>query len=205
MKKAHPPYFDYIYLMDSLHKYASRKSKLTTMIKSGEVIKLRRGLFLDGSSTDYSIKTLANKIYGPSYISFEYALSYYNLIPERVETVTCASYGKNKSRRFDTQVGSFLYKSIPQAVYPYGITRQEEGNNPFLIATKEKALCDTLSKIRGVNSMKALMAGLFENLRLDREEISTLNMKDISFLVPLYRKKVLALFMQYLNKETARA
>lgn len=205
MKKAHPPYFDYIYLMDSLHEYASRKSKLTTMIKSGEVIKLRRGLFLDGSSTDYSIKTLANKICGPSYISFEYALSYYNLIPERVETVTCASYGKNKNKRFDTPVGSFLYRSIPRAVYPYGITRQEEGNNPFLIATKEKALCDTLSKIRGVSSMKALVVRLFENLRIDGGELSALNLKDIAFLAPLYRKKILALFLQYLEKEAARA
>ena len=205
MDKLQTPYFDYIYLMDSLREYASRKSKLTTMIKSGEVIKLRRGLFLDGRSTDYSIKTLANKVYGPSYISFEYALSYYNLIPERVETVTCASYGKNKTKRFDTPVGSFLYRSIPRVIYPYGITRQEEGSNPFLIATKEKALCDTLSKIRGVSSMKALMVRLFDDLRIDRGELSELDLKDIAFLVPLYRRKVLALFLQYLQKEAARA
>jgi len=204
MKKAHTPYLDYIYLMDSLHDYASPKSKLTTMIKSGEVIKLRRGLFLD-SSTDYSIKTLANKIYGPSYISFEYALSYYNLIPERVETVTCASFSKNKSRRFDTPVGSFLYKNIPRAAYPYGITRIEEGNNPFLIATKEKALCDTLSKISGVTSIKALAVRLFENLRIEREELSAINLKDIALLAPLYKIKTVALFLQYLQKEAARA
>ncbi len=205
MNRPHPPYYDYIYLMDSLHDYASPKSKLTTMIRSGEVIKLRRGLFLDGSSKDYSIKTLANKIYGPSYISFEYALSHYNLIPERVETVTCASYGKNKNKRFDTPLGPFLYRAIPRAVYPYGITRQQEGDNPFLIATKEKALCDTLSKIRGVSSMKAFMSMLFDNLRIDREELSTLNLKDMAFLAPLYRKKIVALFLQYLQKEAARA
>ncbi len=205
MEKPHPPYYDHIYLMDSLHNYASPKSKLTTMIKSGEVIKLRRGLFLNGSSTDYSIKTLANKIYGPSYISFEYALSYYNLIPERVETITCASYGKNKNKRFDTPVGSFLYRSIPRALYPYGIIRQEEGNNPFLIASKEKALCDTLSKIRGAGSLKALQSVLFENLRIDREELSFLNLKDIAFLAPLYRKKIVALFLLYLKKEASLA
>ena len=204
MKKAHTPYLDYIYLMDSLHNYASPKSKLTTMIKSGEVIKLRRGLFLD-SSKDYSVKTLANKIYGPSYISFEYALSYYKVIPERAETITCASYGKNKSRRFDTPVGSFLYRNIPRAAYPYGITRIEEGSNPFLIATKEKALCDTLSKIKGVRSMKAIKGILFENLRIDRAELSTLNINDIAFLAPMYRRKILALFVQYLEKEAGRA
>ncbi len=204
MVKSDTPYLDYIYLMDSLHNYASPRSKLTTMIKSGEVIKLRRGLFLD-SSREYSIKTLANKIYGPSYISFEYALSFYNLIPERVETVTCASYGKNKNKRFDTPAGSFVYRSIPRAAYPYGITRQEEGQNPFLIATKEKALCDTLSKSRGVTSMKMLLAELFDSLRIDREELSSINPEDVALLAPLYKKKIMTLFLKYLQKEAVRA
>ena len=204
MIKAHTPYLDYLYLIDSLRNYASPKSKLTTMIKSGEVIRLKRGLFLD-SEKDYSLKTLANKIYGPSYISFEYALSYYNLIPERVQTITCASYAKNKSRRFDTPVGSFLYRSIPRAAYPYGVTRLEEGNNPFLIATKEKALCDTLSKIRRITNITTLKISLFEDLRIEREELSAINIKDIEMLEPLYKKKVLALFLQYLHKEVALA
>lgn len=203
--KAGLPYFDYIYLIDSLKDYASPKSKLTTMIKSGEVVRLRRGLFLAGDSTSYSIKTLANKIYGPSYISFEYALSYYNLIPERVETVTCATCAKNKNKRFDTPVGSFLYRSIPKAVYPYGIIRKEEGDNPFLIATKEKALCDTLSKIGGIASIETLTSLLFKNLRMDREELLTVNMEDMAFLAPLYRKKILNLFLEYLKTEVSGA
>lgn len=203
--KTDSPYFDYIYLIDSLKEYSSPKSKLTTMIKSGEVIRLRRGLFLAGGSTGYSIKTLANKIYGPSYISFEYALSYYNMIPERVETITNASFNKNKNRRFDTPVGSFLYRSIPQAAYPHGITRQEEDNNPFLIATKEKALCDTLSKVGGVGSMKALSSLLFDNLRLDREELFKLSMEDMTFLAPLYRKKILVMLLKYLKAEAPGA
>lgn len=199
------PYFDYIYLMDSLKEYSSPKSKLTTMIKSGEVIRLRRGLFLAGGSSGYSVKTLANKIYGPSYISFEYALSYYNMIPERVDNVTSASFNKNKNRRFDTPVGSFLYRSIPQPAYPYGIIRQEEDNNPFLIATKEKALCDTLSKINGIGSMKALASLLLDNLRIDREDLFALNMEDLAFLAPLYRKKILGLLLKYLEAEARGA
>jgi predicted transcriptional regulator of viral defense system len=203
--KVNSPYVDYIYLMYSLKDYASPKSKLTTMIKSGEVIRLRRGLFLAGGNTSYSIKTLANKIYGPSYISFEYALSYYNLIPERVETVTSATSAKNKNKRFDTPVGSFLYRNIPRTVYPYGIIRKEEGDNPFLIATKEKALCDTLSKISGISSIKTLTSLLFENLRLDKEELFKVNMEDMVFLAPLYRKKILNLFLEYLKTEASGA
>ena len=190
--------------MDSLKDYASPKSKVTTMIKSGEVIRLRRGLFLAGGNTSYSIKTLANKIYGPSYISFEYALSYYNLIPERVETVTSAICAKDKNKRFDTPVGSFLYRNIPGIVYPYGIIRKEE-DHPFLIATKEKALCDTLSKIRGISCIKTLTSMLFENLRLDKEELFTVNMEDVALLAPLYRKKILNLFLEYLKTEASGA
>jgi hypothetical protein len=32
----------------------------------------------------------------------------------------------------------------------------EEDGNPFLLAVKEKAVCDTLSKLNGVNSLKSL-------------------------------------------------
>ncbi len=204
-KKVNSPYFDHLYLMENLKNYASPKAKLTTMIKSGEVIRLRRGLFIAGDSTNYSIKTLANKIYGPSYVSFEYALAYYNLIPERVETLTCATFAKNKNKYFYTPIRTFLYKSIPSSAYPYGIIREEENGNPFLIATKEKALCDTLSKISGITSIKSLVTLLFDDLRLDMDELFALNMKDMAFLTPLYKKVTLNLFLRYLQSGAPNA
>lgn len=193
-------YQDHIYLMDHLKTYASPKSKLTTMIKSGNLIKLRRGLFLSGDNKTYSVKTLANKIYGPSYVSFEYALSYYNLIPERAESVTSASFNKNKTRQFHTPLGSFIYKNIKPAVFPYSIVRIEEQGNPFLIASREKALCDTLSKISGIRTLSSLESLLFKNLRLDRDELFSMNAEELTFLAPLYGKKILNLLIQYLEK-----
>ncbi|MBN1472386.1 MAG: hypothetical protein JW925_11435, partial [Syntrophaceae bacterium] len=141
-------YLDTLSLMDSLKGYGSPKSKLTTMIKSGEVIQVRRGLYIPGGNVSYSVKTLANKIYGPSYISFEYALSYYGLIPERVENVTSAIFNKNKNKTFTTPLGTFIYQSIPAAAYPRGFVLIKENDHPFFIATKEKALCDTLYRHR---------------------------------------------------------
>ena len=46
----------------------------------------------DRYETDRNVPAylLAGSIYGPSYISFEYALSRYGLIPEAVYAVTCA-------------------------------------------------------------------------------------------------------------------
>ena len=90
-------------VMASLTGYASPKSKLTTLIKSGELIRVKRNLYLPGNESDYSVMTLANIIYGHSYISFETALSYYNLIPETVYSIMSATYKKNKNMKEECQ------------------------------------------------------------------------------------------------------
>ena len=185
--------------MDSLKDYASPKSKLTQMIKSREVIKVKRGLYLPGDGSWYSQKTLANKLYGPSYLSFEYALSYYNLIPEKVRTLTSASYNKNKNKLFKTPVGVFMYRYTNPAVYPYGIVRMEEDGSPFLIATREKAICDTLSKIRGIGTIKQIEVLLFDDLRMDKSELARIDKAGVNFLAGLYGKKIINLFAKYIK------
>ena len=201
-----PQYPDFLFLMDHLRDYASPRAKLTQMIKSGEIIKIRRGLYVWPAPALFSLKTLANKIYGPSYISFEFALSYHQMIPERVEMITCASRAKNKSKTYITPVGRFFYASIPASVYPYGIMRKEAADGPFLIATPEKALCDTLSKTTPpVASLKRLSILLFEDLRIDADALASLQAMDIMFLAPLYRDKTVALFMKFFIKEFGHA
>ncbi|HOD00665.1 MAG TPA: hypothetical protein PKH54_12020, partial [Myxococcota bacterium] len=73
-------------LMDELKDYASPRAKLTRMLKSGSIVQLRRGLFVDDVSI--SPRVVAPVLYGPSYISFEYVLATAGLIPERVAAVT---------------------------------------------------------------------------------------------------------------------
>jgi predicted transcriptional regulator of viral defense system len=72
---------DSLAIMDTLNDFASPKSKLTRMIRAGEWIQIRRGLYIsqDDKTSPY---LLAPMIYGPSYLSFEFALSYHGLIPE---------------------------------------------------------------------------------------------------------------------------
>ena len=195
-------YMDYAYLLEQVKDYQSPKAKITTMIKSGEIIRVRRGLYVPGQSNSYSLKTLANRIYGPSYLSFEYALSYHNLIPERVATITSASLAKNKRREFRTPVGTFVYHSVAPGLYPYGVTRREEEGSPFLIATKEKAICDTLSKLKGHTDRSSLEELLYEDLRMEEEDILSLSLSDIEFLVPLYRKKLLTDLLTYLRQKS---
>lgn len=191
-------YFDTLYLMNTLSDYSSPKSKLTNMVKSGEIVRIRRGLYV--KEGDYDIKPLANMIYGPSYISFEYSLSWYGLIPERVEIVTSAVYNKNKNKEFDTPVGRFGYYYITPAVYPYGIIREEIDKEPFLISTKEKALCDTLYKIKNTGRNIDIEALLFDDLRIDETELLTLNRKDVALIAPLYGRLLILQLSEYLKK-----
>ncbi|MEW6042002.1 MAG: hypothetical protein AB1633_10820, partial [Elusimicrobiota bacterium] len=116
-----------------------------------------------------------------------------------------ASMGKNKSKIFRTPVGAFMYQSIPSIVYPYGVARLEENSNPFLMAVKEKALCDTLSKADSITSIKSLETLLYDDLRVDRDSLLSLALSDIEFLIPLYRKKAIRILFKYLQKECGRA
>jgi hypothetical protein len=205
MNSREPVYLDYLYLIETLKDYASPKSKLTQMLKTKQLVKIRRGLYLRAVEGGYSLKTLANKIYGPSYLSFEFALSYYGLIPERVETVTSASMGKNKSKLFKTPVGAFSYQSIHPSIYPYDVVRLEEDGHPFLIATKEKALCDLLSKQSSRRDVPAMKALLLDDLRLDRDELFALDLDDLRFLKARYGKKNISLLLAFLSGESNHA
>lgn len=197
---------DHLTLMHELQDYASPKARLTRMIKSGDVIQVRRGIFLDAhEKTGYSLKSLAAVIYGPSYISFEYALAHYGLIPEQVQAVTSAAYHKNKNRRFSTSVGDFYYYYLPTAVFPYGVMLGSENDQSYLIATPEKALCDTLYKTRGIGSLKAIQALLFEDWRMEREAVLSLDREGLIFLAPLYKKKVFRLLLKWLEGEVNHA
>lgn len=200
MQKQEVTYLDHLALMERFKSYASPKSKLTQMVRSGKLIKIRRGLYIDSQESTYSIKTLANLICYPSYISFEYALSFYDMIPEKVEMITSASFQKNKNKTFHTLVGTFIYYYLQPSVYPFGINRLEENGQPYLIATREKALLDTLSKIRGVRSIKAMQNLIVEDLRLDEDVLHDLDRQELSLLSSKYHQRNCRMFVQWLER-----
>ena len=83
--------FDYQQLVTCLSQFSKPRDKIRRLLASGEIVRIRKGLYAFGAPLQrapISRELLANLIYGPSYISLDYALSYHGLIPERVETVT---------------------------------------------------------------------------------------------------------------------
>jgi hypothetical protein len=169
---------DYQALLDALSAYSRPRDKITDLMRKGVVIRVKKGLYVFGpdyAQKPYSRELLANLIYGPSYVSLDYALSYYGMIPERVETLTCVTSGKN--REFQTPVGRFTYRSAPLAYYRIGIDIVEAGDNrSSLMATKEKALADRLwqSNASVIRTVQDLESYLFEHLRVDPGSLSQL-------------------------------
>jgi len=175
--------------MYELREYASPKSKLTQMIKKGEVIQIVRGVY--STSNDDPRLPVASMIYSPSYISFETALDYHQMIPERTYAVMSAGFHLNKDKRFDTPFGRYSFHYLPDAVFPLALEPAEANGYGFRLATKEKALCDTLYKIRRIKGKKAIDDLLFADLRFEEQEIESLDWQLISDIVPFYHSTTL--------------
>ncbi len=109
-------------------------------VKSGLFVKLRNNFYaIKDSNFDYSF--IANKLYQPSYISLETALSHYKIIPEVVYGT--ASITTKAPREFKTPIGNFTYQHIKTEAFT-GYRLIEIDRYKALFAEPEKALADYL-------------------------------------------------------------
>lgn len=143
-----------------------------------------QGLFLRLKQGLYSLKTdppseeeVANALYKPSYISFEYALAYYNILPEMPYTITSAT--TKPTRLFTTQTKTFSYHTIKKRVFT-GYLLKKNGDKAFLIAEPEKALVDYLYFVI-----------LNKKLKRDRLVTNGLTKEKILNYAKLYQRKSL--------------
>ena len=178
--------------------YTDVKGKIRREVQGGRLVQVARGLYETDARTDG--KCLAGAIYGPSYLSFDYALSVHALIPEAVYAYTSATFCKGKSKRYENAFGTFLYRDVPAAVYPLGVEIKVERGYSYQIASPEKALCDKLYSLSPVYSVKALKELLFDDLRIDEAAFFALQKDDISQLAPLYRATNLKLLAKFINR-----
>ncbi len=113
---------------------------LEEQVKKGLLLRLKKGLYT--LRTDLpDEKEIANALYKPSYISFAYALAYYNILPEMPYSITCATTKPTRLFTLNNQV--FNYYTIKTEAYT-GYVIEKKGNKTFLIAEAEKALVDYL-------------------------------------------------------------
>ncbi len=186
-------------LKDKYCDYANPLDKIKRDSDRGIIIRLTKGIY----ETDKHVEPylLASSILSPSYLSFDWALSFYGLIPERVVSITSASLNNRKNKTFVNQFGRYEYTDISMNVFSEGLTYLENGDYIVKIATKEKTICDSLCKWRVVKNSRDLKELLFVDKRIDIDEFSSCDFKLMKRLASLYKKTNLDLLIKLIERE----
>ena len=195
LKPIETPYIDAQTLLKLLADYKKPREAILRMVKNEELVRLKNGFYLisekimHGSSRVIPFEQVANLLYGPSYVSMEWALSFYGMIPERVHTVTSMTLGRNKE--YHTSVGDFSYFTLSSKSYSIGITQKKSPDfiGVFLIASPEKALADMVFKTCKNLDKDQLKDELLESKRIDRECFHGLNKDLLKDIAKSYRAK----------------
>jgi hypothetical protein len=186
---------------------------LKRALKSGEIIRIHRGLYCLAAKylrRKLDPLALAQRIYGPSYISLETALSYHGWIPEAVYAVTSTSL--ERSREFETPLGRFSFTRVPQKIFYTNVTRIDKSvggssepglpaGESFLVASPLKALADYVY----VHRLDWTSADpIIESLRVDESSLSGISVEDFDRLLANYTSRRVLRFLEGLRKDLNR-
>ena len=166
---------------------------LKNWVNKGYLIMLRRGLYaLSEMKNKIDAMAFAAKIYFPSYVSLETALSFYGIIPEAVFTVT--SVTTRKTKEFKTPLGNFSYQKIKVAAFGGFETKKQDGIS-FNLALPEKALVDFFYLNRNIlNGEKEQFQGyrFSEDFKFDAKKL-------LAFSKSFQNKKVIFLTKNFIK------
>ena len=185
-------------LLQELKRFADPHHRIERMVRNGQIVRIMRGLYSDKSSV--LGPHVAGQICSPSYLSFEYALSHYDLIPEAVRWCTSATFCKRKEKIIRTSIGFFFFRDVPAQAFPWEVMVCDEYDAPFLLASAEKAICDQLYTLKPMKNQKDLEYMLFEDMRVEEEDFLALNSTTLCELAPLYHARNLDLLKRYLKR-----
>ena len=185
-------------LLDEHKEFVNPMAKIRRLVQAGELFPIIRGLYESDRTTPGYY--LAPVIYGPSYLSFEFALSYYSLIPEAVYAFTSATFEKKRAKQYKTPFGIFTYRDVPSEAYPVGLVLHSENGYGFQIATPEKAICDQLYTISPLSNRGELEKLLFEDLRIDQDEFFRLNLADLLEITTHFHTQNHKLLQAYITR-----
>jgi hypothetical protein len=163
---------EYDVLLAANSDYASPKDRVARMLRNGEILRVRHGLYYPAAkAADVPLAArwiIANRLYGPSYVSAQSVLGYLGIIPEAVATVTSCCL--HRAKRFDTALGEFSYLKVPRGYFAVGL---QVGAANAVVACAAKALCDVLAGKRNarIQSKSAMRAYLLDDLRLDLDAL----------------------------------
>lgn len=160
------------------------RRRLSEWQKKGYIKKIVKGyyLFSDIEMNEGLLLAIANKIYKPSYISFETAMSHYRLIPESIYMITSAS--TKRTSLFETPLVRFSYRTIKPALF-FGYSLLPGG---IKMAFMEKALLDYFYINPALRTEDD-----FASLRINREEmLNRFNKKQLTDYMRRFSQKRLS-------------
>lgn len=187
-------------------EYVQPIQKINAMVKKGELLRLKRGVYaLSEDYRDYplNIIAVANLLHKPSYVSYEYALSYHGLIPERVYTVTSAT--TCRSEEYVTELGRFGYTKISSRAYPIGIEwKFDDKDGGYMLATPEKALCDKVYADKRISNIaqNELEQYLEDDLRIEWDDLKRIDSMLVWRISMAYSSKVLQSIAAIIKKRS---
>ena len=184
----------------------ARRAALHRAVQSGEVLRLKRGLFcLDRvfRRTHPHPFALAALLHSPSHISRESALWHHGLIPEAVHEVTCVT--SFRSRHFDTPQGRFSFLRVPTNDPRAGVraVRLDENSWSF-VATPLRAIADLVYARREITWNRDGPDFLTDSLRIDLDELMPLDLDDAEAIGASLRNKRTRAFIEGLTVELTR-
>ena len=192
-------------LLHLFRDYRRPYDKIGELVNQGILVQLKRGLYLPGPNLPLQKPEpflTANHLYGPSYVSYDAALSYWGLIPEKVVEIKSATLLHTKE--FVTVSGVFVYVHVPSAYYALGLKSQQLAKGQVaILASPEKALMDKIIDTSGLQlrSMKQVEFFLMEDLRIDEEDLRLLDTNSMQlWMKHAPKKQSMVSVLNFLNR-----
>lgn len=190
--------FDYQYFADRFKNLKKPRDKAASLVAEGKILRVKKGIYVFGERwrrSPLSLEMVANVLYGPSCVSFEYALTRYGFLAERASVITCLTIGDTKT--FQTPLGIFEYRAIDREKFKIGIEYRNLGKEGgYFIASKEKALADFVYRTPGIRTLDQLHYYLFEEMRMDKTIFEKLSKDVFRVIAKVYKKKSVMLLSQ---------
>lgn len=163
--------------------------QLSAWAKKGYIIKLKNGVYaMAEKRADLMSEYIAFNLYQPGYISLEWALAKYGLIPEMV--YNCTLITTKTARSFKNKFGTFIFKRIRRELF-FGYNKINKNGQVYLIAEPEKALFDYIY----LNSQRIKDRGDISGLRFNPFALKDLNKKKLKkYFLAANNKKMMEIF-----------
>lgn len=183
----------------------ARKQLINRALKNNEIFRLKKGVYILASNwrrTDPHPFVVASRLYSPSHISLESALSFHGLIPEAVFQV--ASVTTRRRQVFDTPMGYFTFDTVPSSTPRAGVKAHRfDGDLWAFIAEPVRALADMIYLNKTVSWSADGLRWLVESLRIEESDLEDLSFGDLDEMTESFRNRRVVEFLEGLAREFA--